>query len=195
MSKAVTPAVVVAPLPPREYWEKRYRQGGTSGVASRGDEVAMKVGAAAAFAKQIGAKRVLDFGCGDGIFGKMLLEHFPCDYEGLDFSPSAVQLASEHFPTREGGVEFLLGTEERWDLVLCFDVLFHVVTKAEHDAMVDGLFRVATRGVQILTWGPVMNGVEVAPHNCYWPVTLPDTAVKTVATPFLNKMFLEAELP
>lgn len=72
-----------------DYWENRYRFGGTSGKGSRGKFATMKGRLVNFAAAQYKVESLLDLGCGDGTVANLI----EGDYLGLDPSPSAVRLA------------------------------------------------------------------------------------------------------
>lgn len=111
----------------QEYWENRYRSGGNSGYGSYGDQLARKL----AWLKNLeGIKTISEIGCGDMNFGSNLLKIYPkAKYVGSDISRGIVTQNQGRYP------EHIFTTENSEvppaDLVLCIDVLFHVLDDRE----------------------------------------------------------------
>jgi 2-polyprenyl-3-methyl-5-hydroxy-6-metoxy-1,4-benzoquinol methylase len=84
--------------------------------------------------------RVLDAGCGAGVFTSMLA---PVGYDlfGSDVSPTAIETAKQT-GCGEFAVSSLVdvGFPHKFDAVLCLDVLFHLVDDLEWAASVRALF-------------------------------------------------------
>lgn len=119
-------------LNPREYWNQRYKSGGTSGTGSYGRLAEFKAEIINSFVKQYQIKRIIDFGCGDG--NQLTLFDFPT-YVGLDISRTAIDLCLARFKN-DGTKRFFLYVPEDFevnnpidkaDLVLSLDVIYHLV--------------------------------------------------------------------
>jgi SAM-dependent methyltransferase len=82
---------------PAGYWERRYRDGRTSGAGSEGDEGAYKAKYLTDFTHKHGITSVIDWGCGDGQV--LELVRFPegIHYVGVDVSPIVVNRLREKF--------------------------------------------------------------------------------------------------
>ena len=78
----------------KEYWEKLYSSGGTSGPGSYGKLAESKAGIINSFIKNNEINSVIDFGCGDG--NQLSLFDFP-SYIGLDVSSTAIKLCKKRF--------------------------------------------------------------------------------------------------
>jgi len=116
----------------KKYWEKRYREGGTSGAGSYGKLAEFKAEIINAFVKNNSINSVIEFGCGDG--NQLNLFDFP-SYIGLDISPTAIKLCKELFKNDKTKSFFLYDPEcfvdnnglFRADLALSLDVIYHLV--------------------------------------------------------------------
>lgn len=138
---------------PARYWERRYREGRTSGAGSEGDEGAYKAEYLSRFLAEHDVKTVVDWGCGDGQV--LELVEFPqqTQYIGVDVSPTIV----ERMRAKELGPRclfhtidsFQTGTRTHFELALSFDVLFHFPDIADYLRYLDLLFQSAEKYVMI----------------------------------------------
>jgi SAM-dependent methyltransferase len=88
----------------------------------------------------VAGRDVLDAGCGSGFFVEHYLE-LGAHVTGVDLTEVSVRRLSERFP----GARFQVGDLATWrpdktyDLVSCFDVLFHIVDDAAWDSALTNL--------------------------------------------------------
>lgn len=108
------------------HWDNRYRLGWNSGSGSYGDLLNRKLG----WLKNLeGINTIYELGCGDFNLGWRLTLLYPeAKYKGTDFSQFIIdrnkQIAPKH--------TFTFGSEvEPADLLLCIDVLLHVLDDTE----------------------------------------------------------------
>ena len=126
------------------YWDKRYRSrnGDTittgSGLGSSGDAITKRI-------KQIekhvdGVDSILDVGCGDMNVGLAIIDLFPnAKYLGLDSSKYLIDKLKEQLSDIE--FEYIKTSKFKHtsELVLCFDVLYHIVDDDEYELMLESL--------------------------------------------------------
>lgn len=140
---------------PAGYWERRYRDGRTSGAGSEGDEGAYKAEYLSRFLADHDVKTVVDWGCGDGQV--LSLVEFPAQtqYIGVDVSPTIVERMRRDerfdgprylFHTVDS---FMTGTRTQLELALSFDVLFHFPDDNDYRDYLNLLFGSAEKYVMI----------------------------------------------
>lgn len=104
------------------YWDLRKRDRKTLKVLDRHKQIASLLPQHA---------KVLDVGCGDGVFIRYIEDHRPdCDISGVDIAPEAVsQLAAEGFDVQliDPGVRLKDQVKTGWDAVTLMEVIEHVV--------------------------------------------------------------------
>lgn len=138
---------------PAGYWERRYREGRTSGAGSEGDEGAYKAAYLSKFLAEREVKTVVDWGCGDGQV--LELVEFPpqTQYIGVDISPTIVErMRAKGFGPRclfHTVDSFATGTRTQMELALSFDVLFHFPEDVDYFSYLLKLFGSAEKYVMI----------------------------------------------
>jgi len=128
----------------KDYWDDRYgKRRMNSGSGSYGEEGELKANEIIGFAHQ-DIESILDVGCGDLNIAQKIMPHFPkAKYLGLDVSEYII----------EKNKKMNLG--DRWefkmidtfdfdhpsDLVICSDVLFHIMDDNDYSSMLEALKR------------------------------------------------------
>jgi hypothetical protein len=133
-----------------DYWEQRYRAGGTSGAGSYGRLAEFKAEILNDFVAREGIASIVEFGCGDG--AQLALAQYP-DYLGIDVAQTSIALCRARF-AEDRAKRFLLAgavAEEigSFDLALSLDVIYHLVEDAVFDAYMRQLFASSHRFVAI----------------------------------------------
>lgn len=139
---------------PAGYWDRRYRDGRTSGAGSEGDEGAYKAAYLSKFIADHDVKTVVDWGCGDGQVLELVDLH-DAQYIGVDVSSTIVDRMRLKFA--EYGPKYLfhtpesfaLGTRTQFELGLSFDVLFHFPDERDYGEYLTRLFQSAEKYVMI----------------------------------------------
>lgn len=132
----------------RDYWEERYRQGGTSGAGSYNELAAFKGAIVNQFVEGNQVQSVIEFGCGDG----NQLKYFElAAYLGFDVSPAAItRCKAVHQSDHSKQFKLLSAYEgEQADLTMSLDVIFHLVEEDVYQAYMAQLFKAAKRYVVI----------------------------------------------
>jgi hypothetical protein len=137
------------------YWDRRYRDGRTSGAGSEGDEGSYKAKYVSEFIAEHDIVSVLDWGCGDGqVLRKMNLPEIGAPnyvvYTGVDVSSTIIKQMRREFPFREFyEPDYVVARGFTAELALSMDVLFHFPDDADFNEYVANLFGSATRYVII----------------------------------------------
>lgn len=131
------------------YWENRYRDGGNSGAGSYNRLAVFKAKVLNDYVESNDIQSVIEFGSGDG--AQLELARYP-KYTGVDVSRSAVEAIRLRFAGRPS-MTFLhtseVGMDERADLALSLDVIYHLVEDEVFNAYMESLFDAADRVVII----------------------------------------------
>jgi hypothetical protein len=133
----------------RAYWEKRYREGGTSGSGSYNRLAAWKAQVLNDFVRKRDVETVLELGSGDG--AQLELADYP-DYVGADVAPTAVEMCRRRFaddPTKRFFLADQLPDDLRTDLTLSLDVVYHLVEDAVFERHMTDLFQRSDRYVVV----------------------------------------------
>ena len=132
------------------YWERRYADGGTSGLGSYGELAQFKASVLNRFVVEHSIRSVIEFGCGDG--NQLMLCHYP-RYVGLDVSRSAITRCLKRFGNDSSKSFFWYDPQcfadrtgvFRADLAVSLDVLYHLVEDAVYEDYLRRLFAAADR--------------------------------------------------
>lgn len=143
------------PFDYRSYWNERYRQGGDSGKGSYDELAAYKAEYLNSILEKYGVHRVVEFGCGDG--NQLGMIRYP-EYLGFDIAPAAVERCRERY-ARDDAKRFEVyvpGQLDRQsvgapDMVVCLDVLYHIVDEADLTLTLDDIFGLGARVVVLYT--------------------------------------------
>lgn len=139
-----------------QYWEERYSAGGSSGDGSTGRLAEFKSEYLNAKISEIGARSIIEFGCGDGEQLEMLkIER----YTGLDVAASAVDRCSKKF-AHDTTKSFFLYDSSAFcdrtgiflsDISMSIDVTYHIVDEAVLRRYYEHLFRSGQKAVILYT--------------------------------------------
>jgi len=147
----------------KEYWEKRYYLGGNSGAGSYGKEVSDKIDIIVDLVKKNNIKTILDVGCGDFNFGSILLPKIPgVKYKGLDISPQII--ATNKLLHKGAEFEVFDWQNEKADLVICMDVLFHIIEDEDYEKLAKYLKKAHKKNLVVSQMGGFEKLPALAPH-------------------------------
>ncbi|MDR0622516.1 MAG: hypothetical protein LBJ61_11690 [Deltaproteobacteria bacterium] len=141
----------MAEITTREYWDKRYRAGQTSGAGSYGKLGLFKAEIINDFAEKHNVKTAVELGCGDG--NQLSLFRFE-SYLGLDISPTAIDLCRQKY-AGDGSKSFAVYPSEsiglkiarKAELALSLDVIYHLLEDNLYQNYLIDLFQLASRFV------------------------------------------------
>jgi len=131
-----------------KYWINRYQSGGNSGAGSYGKFAQFKAEIINDFLQKHEVKNVIEFGCGDG--NQLKLINYP-EYLGLDVSPVCIKICKKNFEHKDS-FKFKHLDEyknEKADLTLSLDVLFHLVEDNVFESYLENLFKASEKYVII----------------------------------------------
>ncbi len=133
----------------RDYWDNRYKSGLTSGAGSSGEQRNWKWSIIGQYV-DVKTKSVLDVGCGDLHFW----EKRSClSYLGIDFSPDVITKDRRLYPD----LSFICANasetlEVHRQVVLCMDVLFHVMKDQDFRSILRNLSKWTDEILFVYTW-------------------------------------------
>lgn len=145
------------------YWESRYARGGCSGPGSYGKLAIFKATFINKFLDKHAIDHVIEFGCGDG--NQIQLIDYP-SYTGFDVSQTSIDMCRSKFSAdRTKSFKMLYEyNQERADLALSLDVIFHLVEDHVFEAHMQNLFEAAKRYVIIYSSNVDDDQVQSTPH-------------------------------
>ena len=132
-----------------EYWERRYRSGGTSGDGSYGKLAEFKAEIINKFVAQNDVQTVVELGCGDG--NQLGLMNYP-HYVGYDISQAAVEICTKMYAS-DTSKNFIHFSPDKFDgqaqaqLSLSLDIIFHLVEDEVFETYMHQLFHLAGQWV------------------------------------------------
>lgn len=137
-----------------DYWDQRYRSGGSSGRGSIGEEREWKWSVIDSYVRDL--DDVVDIGCGDLSFWEIRKERLPegFRYFGLDVSAAVVDRNRTQYP----GWRFHVGNAKdpipglHGRVVLCLDVLFHVLDDVAYTRILENLARYSSEWIIVSSW-------------------------------------------
>ena len=131
------------------YWESRYRRGGHSGAGSYNRLAEFKAHVLNDFVSANAIEDVIEFGSGDG--AQLALAKYT-RYTGVDISATVLEATRRKF-AYDSTIRFLHTTEttkdDRADLALSLDVIYHLVEDEVFDEYMRQLFDAAKKNVII----------------------------------------------
>jgi hypothetical protein len=151
-----------------EYWERRYRAGGTSGAGSYNRLAEFKASFLNDFVARNHISSVIEFGSGDG--SQLELAAYP-PYVGVDISKTVVAVARKRF-SYEPSKTFYHSSELppgiKADLSLSLDVIYHLIEDETFERYMYDLFGASSRYVIIYSSNDeAMTAVPHVRHRCF----------------------------
>ncbi len=133
-------------------WEKRYAEGRVRCRGSMGKLKNWKWRQIRLYAGDMGGAHVIDVGCGDARFWTW--KQKPKTYHGIDISASALASLIKVLPmARVSNVSSTVQVPNiTAPVVLCIDLIFHLMTEAEVVATLTNLTKYSTEWIFVYTW-------------------------------------------
>jgi len=131
-----------------KYWKDRYKKGGNSGAGSYNELAEFKANVINEFITEKKIKTIIDFGCGDGNQIEKLKVH---NYVGYDISEEAITICNSKFKNDKRKAFRTLDEyiDEKAELTISLDVLFHLVEDNVFNEYMFRLFRASNKYVII----------------------------------------------
>ena len=139
---------VTSPFSSSEYWESRYRTGGSSGAGSYGRLSQFKADVLNAFVREHSIDTIIEFGVGDG--NNLSLFQVK-KYIGYDVSDTVLEYTRKKF-SNDPSKQFRNVSEynnERCECSISLDVLYHLVEDTVFEDYMRRLFKASTEYVII----------------------------------------------
>lgn len=129
-----------------EYWKNRYNSGGNSGAGSYNNLAIFKSEIINKFIEENNISNAIEFGCGDGNQLKLLNS---INYIGLDVSEKAIEMCQNIFKDDDKKTfkKLDLYNNEKADLSLSLDVIFHLVEDDVYQNYMKNLFKSSNKYV------------------------------------------------
>jgi len=155
---------------PEKYWDRRYRDGRTSGEGSEGETARLKGVHVTDVINRFDVQSVIDWGVGDGVVLAHIDTSRLAGYGGIDVSHSIIDRVSK---THEGPNRVFMYADKvradltRCDMALSMDVLFHFPDEVDYRHYLDQLFTSAVRYVLVYStdYGPNQTARHVLRRN------------------------------
>ncbi len=151
------------------YWEERYKYGQNSGLGSYGKLAEFKAEVMNKFIEENDINTVIEFGCGDG---NQLQYYKFKNYLGFDVSKTTVKACREKFASDKSKQFYHLSEfkDQKADLVISIDVIFHLLEDEVFDAHMTQLF--ASSNKYVIIYSSNVNDVsDVKTHVRQWKFT------------------------
>lgn len=133
----------------KEYWEKRYKSGGNSGLGSYGPEADFKAKFINDVIIEQEIKSVNDLGCGDSNQISLLCD-IEFEYNGYDVSPTVLNRCREKFKNDKRFSFFDdISKLSAKDLCLSLDVTYHIIEDNIYEDYMNNLFNLSNKFVLI----------------------------------------------
>ena len=135
----------------KDYWERRYLKGGTSGAGSYNQLAEFKAEILNEFVEKNHINKVIEWGCGDG--NQLKLAKYPV-YVGFDVSRTAIELCKKIFEN-DNAKKFIWCGDDNFenvdigDLAISLDVVFHLIEDDIYDKYMSRLFNSSNKYVCI----------------------------------------------
>lgn len=121
----------------KDYWNGRYASNGTSGEGSYGDKLNNKLEVIKQLEEPL---TIFEVGCGDFNFGKNIKQLFPkSKYRGVDISEVVVKRNTSLYGSKSISFSVSTGVYDKAELVMCVDVLFHIIRDEDYNNVLNGL--------------------------------------------------------
>ena len=150
----------------REYWEKRYANGGNSGVGSYNYLAEFKAEILNNFVTKNNINTVIEWGSGD--CNQLSLANYK-NYIGYDVSQTAIRICSKKFENDSTKKFFHLDNnfvnDKKADLSISLDVIYHLIEDDVFDLYMNNLFSSSNKFVCIYSTNNNSGGEQHVKHR------------------------------
>lgn len=135
-----------------QYWDNRYRTGGSSGDGSYGEVAKFKAEVVNRLIDSHNIQSATELGCGDG--NQLGMFRFP-NYIGMDISGNAISICQRNYAADDTKSFILYRPAEmpldpyRSEMALSLDVIYHLIEEIVFDRYMRDLFSLARQFVVI----------------------------------------------
>jgi hypothetical protein len=135
----------------KKYWEDRYKRGGNSGSGSYNKLALFKAEVVNNFIEKKNIRTIIDYGVGDGNQLKLINTEDKI-YTGIDVSPTVIAKCKDTF-LGDDTKNFIhtdnINSNLKAELVLSFDVLYHLIEDKIFEEYMQQLFNMSEKYVII----------------------------------------------
>jgi|WetSurMetagenome_2_1015567.scaffolds.fasta_scaffold84547_3 hypothetical protein len=147
----------------KNYWEKRYQDGGNSGAGSYNKLAEYKADVLNDFVQNNHIENIIEYGCGDG--NQLQLAKYP-SYVGFDVSQNAIDRCN-HLFVEDRTKKFKLLDEYKGEvaqLTMSLDVIYHLIEDQVYFSYMKRLFESSSRFVAIYSSNSDGQQYKQSPH-------------------------------
>lgn len=130
----------------KQYWEKRYKNGGNSGEGSRGYEADFKADIVNDIIVEFDIKTIFEMGVGD-YYQLSLYDGFD-KFVGYDISPTVLEICKNKSDNNKHSFVDTI-PDEKFDMTMSIDVLYHLIDDDDFDSYMTNLFELSEEYVLI----------------------------------------------
>jgi hypothetical protein len=151
----------------KNYWEKRYKNGGNSGDGSYGIECNFKTDFINQIIQDLNIKTINDFGCGDGNQINQISGY--TQYNGYDISQTAIKNCKIKY-SNNNRMKFheSIDTFEPSDLTMSLDVLYHIIEDDLYYGYLNSLIELSTKYILIYSTNHTLNNSNKPSSHIVW---------------------------
>jgi SAM-dependent methyltransferase len=141
-----------------DYWETRYKNGGNSGLGSRGDNLEFKGKVINQLIEKYNIKSICDLGCGDG---EQIKTYNIKKYIGLDVSKSTIDNCKNIFKSDKNKKFYVYQDFNKKnnivDATISIDVMYHIIEEDIYNNYLNDLINISSKYIIIYSYNNFTN--------------------------------------